>query len=79
MRVRNLALELARRNPRAICVGLQPGTVDTGLSRPFQTPIPADQLFTPGRAAGQLLAVCAGLAQAQSGQVLGWDGSPVPP
>ena len=79
MLLRTLALELARRNPRAICVGLHPGTVDTPLSRPFQTRVPPAQLFTPARSAQALLTVCAGLEAHHSGQVLAWDGSPVIP
>jgi len=71
-------VELARRNPDAVCVGLHPGTVDTGLSLPFQTNVPDGKLFTPALAASQLLAVCAGLTPASSGQVLAWDGSVVP-
>lgn len=78
MLLKTLALELARRNPDAVCVGLHPGTVDTGLSRPFQTRVPDGKLFTPALAASQLLTVCAGLTPAASGQVLAWDGSPVP-
>lgn len=78
MLLKTLALELTRRNPDAVCVGLHPGTVDTGLSRPFQTRVPEGKLFTPAQAASQLLTVCAGLTPAASGQVLAWDGSPVP-
>lgn len=33
--VRTCSIELARQKPGAICVALHPGTVDTGLSRPF--------------------------------------------
>jgi NAD(P)-dependent dehydrogenase (short-subunit alcohol dehydrogenase family) len=40
MLLRTFAIELARRNLRAVCVGLHPGTVDTGLSAPFQTNVP---------------------------------------
>ena len=29
--------------PEAVCVGLHPGTVDTGLSRPFQANVPTGQ------------------------------------
>jgi NAD(P)-dependent dehydrogenase (short-subunit alcohol dehydrogenase family) len=33
--VHTAAIELARRNRQALCVALHPGTVDTGLSKPF--------------------------------------------
>jgi len=79
MLLKTFALELARRRPRAICVGLHPGTVDTSLSAPFQQRVAADRLFTPGYAAGRLLDVIDRLGTAESGLVFAWDGSPVPP
>ena len=51
MMIKGLAIELARRNPAALCVGLHPGTVDSPLSAPFQRNVPAAELFTPARAA----------------------------
>ncbi len=77
--LRTLAIELARQSPEAICVGLHPGTVDTALSKPFQRNVPAGKLFTPARAARQLLEVLDGLTAADSGGVFAWDGKPVPP
>ena len=79
MLLKTFALELARRNPRACCIGLHPGTVDTGLSQPFQQRVPAARLFPPTYAAQRLLAVVDGVAAADSGQVFAWDGTVVPP
>ncbi len=79
MILRNLAIELARTHPDAVCLGLHPGTVDTALSRPFQGMATRDKLFTPEFAAGRLLSVVAAAEPAQSGQVLAWDGAPIPP
>ena len=79
MILRNLAIELARTHPEALCVGLHPGTVDTGLSRPFQGGVASGKLFTPEFSAARLLAVLEAAEPAQSGQVLAWDGTPVPP
>jgi NAD(P)-dependent dehydrogenase (short-subunit alcohol dehydrogenase family) len=78
MLLRTLSIELARSNPRAICVGLHPGTVDTALSAPFQAGVPEGKLFTPERAAAHLLEVINGLGPDDSGKVLAWDGKPVP-
>lgn len=78
MIIRNLAIELARKHKDAICVGLHPGTVDTGLSRPFQGATPPEKLFTPDFAASRLLAVLDGLTPADSGGVFAWDGQRVP-
>ena len=78
MILRTLSIELARRNPSAICVGLHPGTVDTGLSQPFQRGVPAERLFTPAASARHLLNTLDRLTVADSGKVYAWDGSPVP-
>ncbi|MDP3490030.1 MAG: SDR family NAD(P)-dependent oxidoreductase [Phenylobacterium sp.] len=76
--IRTLAVELARQRPQAICVALHPGTVDTGLSAPFQSGVSAEKLFTPDFAAERLLAVLDGLTPADSGGFFAWDGQPIP-
>ena len=78
MLVRTLSIELARRNPAALCVALHPGTVDTGLSKPFQGGLPEGKLFTAERSAGHLLQVLDGLAPEDSGQLFAWDGQRIP-
>jgi len=78
MLLKTLALELARRAPAALCVGLHPGTVDTALSKPFQGGVSEAQLFTPQHAAGCLLRVIGNLEEADSGGVFAWDGSRIP-
>ncbi|MBX2804763.1 MAG: SDR family NAD(P)-dependent oxidoreductase, partial [Hyphomicrobiales bacterium] len=45
--IKTLSIELSRSRRGAICVGLHPGTVDTGLSKPFQANVPSPQLFSP--------------------------------
>jgi NAD(P)-dependent dehydrogenase (short-subunit alcohol dehydrogenase family) len=72
--IRCFGIELSRKRPNAICVGLHPGTVDTGLSRPYQTGVPAGNLFTPEHSARCLLAVLDDLTPAQSGRVFDWSG-----
>lgn len=77
--VRTLAVELARTHPGSICVALHPGTVDTPLSKPFQGAVAAEKLFSPQRAAQQLLAVLDGLGPESSGRLIGWDGREISP
>lgn len=77
--VRCAAIELARSHPQAICVALHPGTVDTGLSAPFQTNVPAERLFTPATAAGHLIDVLDRLTPEQSGGLFAWDGTAIAP
>ncbi len=78
MMIRTLAIEQRRRNPSSLVVALHPGTVDTALSQPFQGNVAPGKLFTPERAALQLLDVIEGLKPADSGGHFAWDGSPVP-
>jgi len=78
MLLKTLSIELARRHPAALCVGLHPGTVDTALSAPFQRGVPDGKLFVPARAAAQLLAVLDGLSPEDSGGLFAWDGSRIP-
>jgi NAD(P)-dependent dehydrogenase (short-subunit alcohol dehydrogenase family) len=73
-----LAVETARRNPALICVALHPGTVDTELSRPFQSGVKPEKLFTPEQSAGYLLDVIAGLTREHHGGFYAWDAQPIP-
>jgi NAD(P)-dependent dehydrogenase (short-subunit alcohol dehydrogenase family) len=79
MILRNLAIEVSRRAPETLCVGLHPGTVDTGLSQPFQRHVAAGALFTPHQSATYLLGVIDGLRPENTGHVLAWDGNIIVP
>jgi NAD(P)-dependent dehydrogenase (short-subunit alcohol dehydrogenase family) len=74
MIVTNFARELTHNRKEAIAVTLHPGTVDTGLSAPFQRGVAAEKLFTPDYSAMQLLSVLNGLTPADSGGLFAWDG-----
>jgi NAD(P)-dependent dehydrogenase (short-subunit alcohol dehydrogenase family) len=78
MAVRTLAIEVARSRPEAVVCALHPGTVDTALSRPFQSAVSDGRLFAPELAARHLLSVLADLTPADSGGHFAWDGTPVP-
>lgn len=79
MLLRTLALELARRAPEAVCVGLHPGTVDTGLSRPFQSAVAEGRLFSAMQSAGHLLQVIGNLTPPDTGKLFAWDGTEIAP
>jgi NAD(P)-dependent dehydrogenase (short-subunit alcohol dehydrogenase family) len=75
MLLRTLAIEHARQWKQSVVVGLHPGTVDTGLSKPFTSRTPARQLFSPQQSANYLLQVVDGLTQEDTGYTFAWDGS----
>ena len=77
MLVRTFAVELRQRNPGALCVALHPGTVDTALSKPFQSGVDPAKLFTPAHSARALLGVLDRLTPADSGRLWAWDGQPI--
>ena len=76
--LKTASIEHARRWPQGIVVGLHPGTVDTGLSQPFQRNVADGKLFTPEFSAGAMLDVLDGLSAGDTGKVFAWDGAAVP-
>ncbi|WP_342782497.1 SDR family NAD(P)-dependent oxidoreductase [Sphingomonas xanthus] len=76
--IRTLAIELGRTRPEAILVGLHPGTVDTGLSKPFQRNLRDGQLISPQQSARALLSVLDGLRPGDSGRCFDWRGKEIP-
>ena len=79
MLVRCFAIEAARTHPLAVCAALHPGTVDTALSKPFQTGAAPHRLFDPQTAARHLLEALDRLTPDQSGRLFGWDGQEIQP
>ena len=79
MLIKNFAIELARKKPAHIVVGLQPGTTDSALSAPFQRNVPAEQLQTPDYTAAQLLRVMDALRVEDSGGLFDFLGLPFAP
>ncbi len=76
--VRTLAVELRRKNPQGCIVALHPGTVNTGMSKPFQRNVAPEKLFTPEQSAAHLWAVMDGLGPEDSGTFRAWDGAEIP-
>lgn len=76
MLMRCFAIELARRAPKAVCASLHPGTVDSGLSKPFQSGVRT--LFTPDHAAAALLKTLDALEPEHSGGLFAYDGARIP-
>ncbi len=74
--LRTIAIEQARKNPSSIVLGLHPGTVDTGLSKPFQRNVKT--LFSADESAAHLLKVIDDATPASSGQLYDWKGEAIP-
>lgn len=79
MVIKTLSIEVARKNKAAIIAGLHPGTVNSELSKPFQSHVPEGKLFTPQRAASALLKVMTGLTAADTGKCFDWAGEYIEP
>lgn len=77
--LKTCSIELARKAPGALCIGLHPGTVDSPLSKPFQRNVPDGKLFTADYSARRLLSVIDGLGPEHSGRVFDWAGAEVAP
>ena len=78
MLLKTASIELARRNAQMVVVGLHPGTVDSPLSKPFQSNVKPGKLFRADFAADKLLDVLDGLQPGDSGGCFAWDGERVP-
>lgn len=75
--VRTAALEMRWRQPHAVCVALQPGTVDTRLSAPWYSGDGSD-LLTPAESTRRLLRVLDALDTAASGGLYDHMGERIP-
>jgi NAD(P)-dependent dehydrogenase (short-subunit alcohol dehydrogenase family) len=78
MMLRTLSIEYARRVKNVKVIAFHPGTTDTALSKPFQTSVPAEKLFTTEFVAARL---CRIMHDAEiDGQLsyLDWDNKSIP-
>lgn len=78
MIIKTSSIEVARYNKNACVIGLHPGTVDTNLSKPFQSHVAKGKLFTPTYSVQQMLSVIHRINAGDSGAVLAYDGSHIP-
>lgn len=78
MLLRTTAIEIQRRYKNAVIIGLHPGTVDTGLSKPFQANVPQKKLFSPEFSSRSILQVINERTAADSGKLFAWDGQEIP-
>ena len=74
--VKTASIELSRWNSSSVCVALHPGTVASNLSLPFAKV--GLKVRPPEEAAGDLLAVLKGLAPADTGALVDYQGQKLP-
>ena len=78
MLIKCTAVEFARSHKRTVIIGIHPGTVDTGLSKPFQGRLKPGQLFTPEHSVSQMAEVIENVTTEKSGLCLAYDGTVIP-
>jgi NAD(P)-dependent dehydrogenase (short-subunit alcohol dehydrogenase family) len=74
MMIKNVSIEVSRRNKQAAIIGLHPGTVDSNLSKLFQKRVAKENLFSPDYSAKKLIQVIESVSSQDSGKILAWDG-----
>lgn len=74
MIIKTASIEAKFKYPKTKIVGLHPGTVDSNLSKPFQSRVPEGKLFTPKVSAAHLIKVLSELDDQSSGELFAWDG-----
>ena len=77
--IKNFSIEVRRSNPNAIFIGLQPGTVKSFLSKPFEKNVRPGNLFTPEYSATKMLEVIDNLSLEDTGKIYAWDGEEIQP
>lgn len=77
MGMKTLSIEWKRSLKNVCVVVMQPGTVDTPLSKPFQGNVPEDNLFEPQQCADNLLTVLSQLTAEDTGCFVDWAGESI--
>ena len=76
--LKTLSIEWSRKFPLSTVSILHPGTCDTKLSKPFQSAVPKNKLFTPAQSAEYLINIISEQKPSDSGKFLAWDKSLIP-
>ena len=77
--IKNFSIELKRTNPKAVVLGLQPGTVDSNLSEPFKKNVTKDKLFSPEHSRELLSGVIEKVTIEDSANLIAYDGEIILP
>ena len=77
--IKNFSIESKRTNPTGIIIGLQPGTVKSKLSEPFQKNVKKGKLLLPKDSVKSLIRVIESVMQNDSGKIFDWKGEEITP
>ena len=77
--IKNFSIEAKRTNPGGIIIGLQPGTVKSKLSEPFQKNVKKGKLFLPEDSVHSLIKVIERVIHNDSGKIFDWEGKEIQP
>ena len=76
--LRTLSIEWHRKFPLSIVSILHPGTCNTKLSKPFQSSVPKNKLFTPSQSSEYLINIISEQKPSDTGRFLAWDKTIIP-
>ena len=74
MIIKNASIEIYRKNKNAVVIGLHPGTVDSNLSKPFQSNVAKEKLFTPEFSVEKMTEVLMKITPNDSGKIFDFNG-----
>ena len=77
MLMKNLSIEMKRKNSKLIIASLHPGTVKSKLSEPFSSSISNDKIFTGKSCVSKIINVLENLTIEDSGKLFAWDGKKI--
>ncbi len=75
---KSLSIELGRGKNKVSCLLLNPGVVETDLSRPYHKSVPKDHLLSPDKAAQMLMSIIDRTTVKESGNFYDVDGTLLP-
>ena len=78
MLIKTAAVEYRRRAPNVVLTSYHPGTVNSGLSKPFQANVPQGKLFTPAFTADSLFTSLARCDATNGPYFIDWQGKIIP-
>jgi NAD(P)-dependent dehydrogenase (short-subunit alcohol dehydrogenase family) len=77
MLIKNISIEIRRKNPYPIIVGLHPGTVNSQLSSRFTSNVSQDKVFTADYAVTKMIGLLLNLTKEDTGKLFAWDGKKI--